>query len=82
MKKKLLLLFLSIILTVILFTPKRLHYNDGGTDEYIALLYKITDVHQLAPTKADGGGDGIVDGIIIEILGIEIYRNVEEGYID
>lgn len=82
MKIKLILLFLSLILIVILFIPKHVFYDDGGTNEYIALLYKITDVHQMAPTETAGGGDGFVDGIIIEILGIEIYRNVEDGYID
>ena len=49
--------------------PNRL--KDGGSIEYISLVYKITKVHRLNALSITG----YEDGWIIEILGFEIYNN-------
>ena len=49
------------------------YVNDGGSVEYRALLYKITDYHQIAPVGSD-----YIEGIGIEILGIEVFNNAKE----
>ena len=62
-----------ILLMFILLIPIPLRYKDGGTVEYRALLYSVYDVHRLA-TEPAGGYD---EGIIVEILGIEIFNNMD-----
>ena len=62
-----------ILLMFILLISIPLRYKDGGTVEYRALLYSVYDVHRLA-TEPAGGYD---EGIIVEILGIEIFNNVD-----
>ena len=57
-----------------LLIPIPNHLRDGGTVEYKALLYKISKVHRLVPLEENKEYD---DGIIIEILGFEIYNNVK-----
>ena len=62
-----------ILLMFILLIPIPLRYKDGGTVEHRALLYSVYDVHRLAIEPA-GGYD---EGIIVEILGIEIFNNMD-----
>lgn len=59
-----------VILLLILLVPIPQHLKDGGTVEYEALVYRVSDVHRLA---IQGGYE---EGIIIEILGFEIFNNV------
>ena len=44
--------------------------KDGGSIQYKALLYKITNYHKLA---SEGSNKEYIDGIGIEILGIDQY---------
>ena len=70
MKKKKVIVMMTLLLIVLLF-PVPLRMKDGGTVKYQAIIYSISDVHQLTePT-------GYKEGLIIEILGIEIYNNVD-----
>ena len=63
-----------ILLMFILLIPIPLRYKDGGTVEYRALLYSVYDVHRLA-IEPVGGYD---DGIIVEVLGFEVYNSVDK----
>ena len=72
MKKKMIVIIIIVVL-LILLVPIPMHLNDGGTVEYKALTCKVSKVHRLT-------GDlekEYEDGIIIEILGFEIYNNVK-----
>ncbi len=79
MKKKLVVLLVIVVLLVLLI-PIPIHLKDGGTVEYRALIYKISNVHRLYEDL------GYEQGIIIELLGIEVYnsvnidKNVNEDY--
>lgn len=71
---------LIIIVVLILLIPIPYHLKDGGTVEYKALLYKISKVHKLISLeemKEEGKIKEYDEGIIIEILGFEIYNNVK-----
>lgn len=69
MEKKIIVVI--IIFLLFLFIPIPRHLKDGGTKEYKALTYKISKVNKLvSDTKYE-------KGIIIEILGIELYNNVK-----
>ena len=71
---------LIIILVLILLIPIPNHLKDGGTVEYKAILYKISKVHKLISLEEmeeEGKVKEYDDGIIIEILGFEIYNNVK-----
>lgn len=62
-----------VLLIVILLCPIPLRLKDGGTVKYRALLYSISDVHRLAPSSANG----YEEGIIVEILGMQVFNNVQ-----
>ena len=51
--------------------------KDGGTIEYKALLYKVSNVHSLASMEDMETGKEYNEGTIIEILGFEIYNSVK-----
>ena len=79
MKKKVIIILVAIILLVLLF-PIKNQLKDGGTVEYKALVYKVSKVKKLI-SKEEMEREGKIKeydhGIIIEILGFEIYNNVK-----
>jgi hypothetical protein len=74
MKKKL-MICIAVICSILLLCTIPFRLKDGGTVKYQALLYSISDVHRISHVEEDG----YEDGIIIEILGMEIYNKVEES---
>lgn len=76
MKKKV-IIGICVLIAVILLFPVRLQKKDGGTVEYKALLYKVSDVHSLTTLEEHKNGKEFNEGIIVEILGLEIYNNVK-----
>lgn len=76
MKKKIIRTAIIIITFVLLF-PVKSQLKDGGTVEYQALLYKISKVHRLIPIEDMEKNKQYDDGMIIEILGIEVFNNVQ-----
>lgn len=74
MKKKVLIVGI-IVLVLILLIPIPMHLNDGGTVEYKSLTYRISKVHRLT-----GNLEKMYeDGIIIEILGFEVFNDVNSN---
>ncbi|MEG0913560.1 MAG: hypothetical protein RSD35_06930 [Oscillospiraceae bacterium] len=76
MKKKIITVII-IVIALILLIPIPMRLKDGGTVEYKSLLYKISDVHSLALMQDMENGKEYNEGIIIEILGFEIYNSVQ-----
>ena len=81
MKNKVIIVMVIVILILlVLLVPRTRYLNDGGTVEYQALLYKVSKVSRLISIeemKAEGKIKEYDKGIVIEILGFEIYNNVE-----
>lgn len=75
MKKRIILLVIIVILLILLF-PIPLHLKDGGSVEFRALLYTVTKYHKLAPVKENEQSE-YIEGIGIEILGMEVYNNIK-----
>jgi len=79
MNKKMMIVVVVIIVFILLF-PIRNQLKDGGTVEYKALLYKISNVHRLS-TMEEMDQEGKIkeydDGIRIELVGFEIYNSVK-----
>ncbi len=75
--KKRIIIVICVLISVILIFPIRLQIKDGGTVEYKALLYKVSDVHSYTTLEEHEKGKEFNKGIIIEILGFEIFNNVE-----
>lgn len=71
MKK--LLTGICIALALVLLFPFPVRLKDGGSVEWNALLYSVTDVRRLAPETESG----YLEGTIVEILGVEVFNNVE-----
>ena len=76
MKKKVIIVVIIVILSILLI-PIPMLLKDGGTIEYKALLYKVSKVHSLTSVEEMENGKQYNEGIIIEILGFEIYNNVK-----
>lgn len=66
MKKRKITFFCIVILLVFLF-PIKIHYKDGGSVGYKAVLYEVIK----HPAYM-----GATEGIEIEILGLNVYNNV------
>lgn len=64
---------ICLVIFIILSIPIPMRLKDGGSVVYKGLYYKITDVH----TLVEEPGKGYEDGIIIEIFGNEVYKNVK-----
>lgn len=80
MKKKIIIVSIFALILLILLIPRRRYLNDGGTVEYTALLYKISKVSRLISIEEmeqEGKVKDYDKGIIIEVLGLEIFNNVE-----
>jgi len=63
-----------VLLAIVLLIPIPLQLKDGGTVEYKALVYRVLKVHRLVPIES---GKEYEEGIIIKVLGIEVYNNIE-----
>lgn len=72
MKKKIILITI-IVIAIILLVPIPIRLKDGGSIKFQALLYNITKYHKLD----ESAKNGYVDGMGIEILGIEVFYNTK-----
>lgn len=72
--KKRLVIVMTVVILLILLVPIPRYLRDGGTVEYKALTYKISKVHRLM----DNLKTEYEDGIIIEILDMEVFNNVNK----
>lgn len=73
MNKKIVTIVIIIIALILLF-PIPMRLKDGGSIRFQALLYSVTKYHKLDHNAEDG----YVDGIGIEILGMEVYNSTEK----
>ena len=74
MKSKKIWILIIVITSLILLFPIPMRLRDGGSIRFQALLYNITIYHQLNHQVESG----YVDGIGIEILGIEIFNTTDK----
>lgn len=74
MKKKV-MIGICVLLAIVLLVPIPMRLKDGGTVVYHAVLYQVEDVHRLG--AVDTAGDEYLEGMIVRILGMEIYNSVE-----
>ena len=70
--KKAIVILLVLVAFILLF-PVRMQVKDGGSVHYTAALYQVKDVNQFS----DQEGKDFDEGIIIEILGFEVFNNVK-----
>ena len=66
---------ICILLAIVLLIPIPMRLKDGGTVVYHAVLYQVEDVHRLC--AVDTAGDEYLEGMIVRILGMEVYNSVE-----
>ena len=71
--KKIIIITICVLLVLVLLIPIPLRLKDGGTVVYQAVLYSIEDVHRLDHNSESG----YIEGIVINILGFEIYNSIE-----
>ena len=71
--KKIIIITICVLLAIVLLVPIPLRLKDGGTVVYRAVLYSIEDVHRLDHNSESG----YIEGIVINILGFEVYNSIE-----
>ena len=71
--KKIIIITICVLLAIILLVPIPLRLKDGGTVVYQAVLYRVEDVHRLDHNSESG----YIEGIVINILGFEVYNSIE-----
>ena len=74
MKKKA-MIGICVLLAIVLLVPIPMRLKDGGTVVYHAVLYQVEDVHRLG--AVDMAEDEYLEGMIVRILGMEVYNSVE-----
>ena len=74
MKKKV-MIDICVLLAIVLLVPIPMRLKDGGTVVYHAVLYQVEDVHRLG--AVDTAEDEYLEGMIVRILGMEVYNSVE-----
>ena len=74
MKKKV-MIGICVLLAIVLLVPIPVRLKDGGTVVYRAVLYQVEDVHRLV--AVDAPEDEYLEGMIVKILGMEVYNSVE-----
>lgn len=73
MKKKKIFIILIIIISIMLVIPIPLKLKDGGSTKFVSLFYSVTKIHRLNHQSSTG----YEDGWKIEILGIQVYNEVD-----
>ena len=73
MKKKV-MIGICVLLATVLLVPIPMRLKDGGTVVYHAVLYQVEDVHRLG--AVDTAEDEYLEGMIVRILGMEVYNSV------
>ena len=66
---------ICVLLAIVLLVPIPMRLKDGGTVVYHAVLYQVEDVHRLG--VVDTAEDEYLEGMIVRILGMEVYNSVE-----
>ncbi len=74
MKKKV-MIGICVLLAIVLLVPIPMRLKDGGTVVYHTVLYQVEDVHRLG--AVDAPEDEYLEGMIVRILGMEVYNSVE-----
>ena len=74
MKKKV-MIGICVLLAIVLLVPIPMRLKDGGTVVYHAVLYQVEDAHRLG--AVDTAEDEYLEGMIVRILGMEVYNSVE-----
>ena len=74
MKKKV-MIGICVLLAIVLLVPIPMRLKDGSTVVYRAVLYQVEDVHRLG--AVDTAEDEYLEGMIVRILGMEVYNSVE-----
>ncbi len=75
MNRKIIIL-IAVALIILALLPIPMAVNDGGTVVYRAILYDVTNLHRILGVS-DEGSPSYTDGLIIRILGIEVYNSTE-----
>lgn len=70
-KKKILLWCIVVLALLFCLVPERQLYKDGGTVEYRALLYRVTQWH--AMVEVSGNVETTQEGLEVRVLGIPVY---------
>ena len=73
MKRKLIVI-LFIVLFILLF-PFQTNMKDGGSKAFRAALYTVYDVHRIVAPEDDIVDNEYIEGIIIEVFGVEVFNN-------
>ena len=78
MKKKIFIILCIIFTLLLIPIPSKM--KDGGTVHYNAIIYDVYDVHRITtPLEYNDAivGNEYIEGIVIKILGYEVFNNTK-----
>lgn len=76
-KKNVVIAIVAVALALLMLLPIPTHLKDGGTVKYTAFLYQVTKIHSLTSKEEMEAGKEFHEGLIVEILGLEVFNNVK-----
>ena len=73
-KKLIIMIIIAVVVLAVLLIPHKYLYKDGGTVEYSAVLYSVTNYHALADNVGENGEiqHGYTVGKTVKILGFVV----------
>lgn len=73
------IIVIAVLILIVLLIPFPSKAKDGGTIHYDAILYDIYDVHRIKPidNPEEVFENEYIEGVIIEIFGIQVFNNTE-----
>lgn len=72
--KKRLLRIATILILLVMLIPVYREMDDGGSREYSAILYSVTQRHAMSREEGDVG---YLTGTEIRLLGFKVYSSVQ-----
>lgn len=83
MKKRIFKIVCLVLVALILLVPIPVHYKDGGTVSYNAVLYSVTKVHSIGGGRYTADGElemGYEVGTSVRVLIFPVYDDVKEVF--
>ena len=78
-KRRKIILIVCAVVLVLMLIPIRYHVKDGGTVEWRAILYTVSDMHCDAGVDKKTGENLYTVGTRIKLLGFTVFDNTHDA---
>ena len=78
-KRRKIIIIVCAVLLILMLIPIRYHVKDGGTVEWRAILYTVSDMHSIAGIDEETGESLYTVGTRIKLLGFTVFDNTHNA---